>query len=429
VYQYIILEKNLKPINYLKQIIPSLFIVGIFVSPIQAEVTVNAADKAFWQSVCGNTTNDPIRVALGNNLQTTCQQILNTPGSAAHSTGAVIGNNFIVSGSLSRTTQITAEERKSQLKKRLQELKEQQEKGSGAGDILDSERFGFFLTGKTTQADREQTIRETGFYSNTNGFVIGGDYQFPSNLVAGLAVGYSNTSTDYNANNGKQDVDAISVMFYGQYAISDQFSMNSYAGWNRYEYTLVRNISIDSTVIDPATPLVINATATGNTSADQFVSGLTLNYDFAIDAWNIIPQLSFDYTQTWIAGYTENEPDKGLALRYQDQTIYSYKSMAGFNISHANSFSWGVLLPHAKLFYVHEYHNNSRTIYASFTEDPKAISVNSITDSPDRDYLVFGIGISAILPHSTQIFIDFEKTEAHRYINSYSVSTGLRIGF
>jgi len=402
-------------------------IISCVVLNIAQAATADPNDKVFWLSVCGANAADPVRLALGSGLQARCGQILNTPGSGAHSTASSTGSNFAISGGLSSSARAGDEGRKKQISDRIKELREKQKEGA-AGDLLASERFGFFISGKTTDVDRKGTTLQSGYDAETNGFVAGIDYQFSDKFTAGLAAGYSNTDTDYDFSGGDQDVDAVSVMFYSNYSPINNLSLNGYVGWTGYDYDSKRNISIDSSNIDPATVLIINATANGKTEGDQLMVGAGVSYDFNMGAVTLTPQVSFDYSDTWIDGFTESE-SSGLGLKYRSQTITSYKTKAGIDLSHSNSFSWGILVPHAKLYHIHEYSDDSRTIHASFSQDNKAISVDSQSDSPDRDYLTFGFGVSAVLPHAIQLFVDFEKIEAHRYINSYTVSGGLRVGF
>ncbi len=400
----------------------------VFMGSAVAQEVADPTDKVFWQSVCGVNETDPLRLAIGGELQETCRLILNTPGSAAHSTASSTGNNLTISGGLARSTSSSDEARKQKIKERLKELKEKQENNQGAGDILDSERLGFFISGKTTQVDRKNTDIETGYDAETYGFVAGMDYQFSRDFAAGLAIGYANIDTEYDGGSGVQDTDSVSVMLYNHFSPMDNLSLNAYAAWTGYDYDSTRNITIDSSNIDPATVMILNGTARGNTDGDQLMAGIGASYDLNINSLTITPRFNFDYSDTWIQGYTETDND-GLALIYEDQAIHSYKTTSGIDLSYASSFSWGVLLPRAKIYHVHEFSDSSRIIHASFAQDNKGVAVDSVTESPDRDYLVFGVGFSAVLPHALQLFVDFEKIEEHRYINSYTVTGGLRMGF
>jgi len=52
-----------------------------------------------------------------------------------------------------------------------------------------------------------------------------------------------------------------------------------------------------------------------------------------------------------------------------------------------------------------------------------------ITDDPDRDYMIFSTGISTVLSRGIQVFLNYERVDLHKYIDSYSVSGGVRVGF
>ena len=90
---------------------------------------------------------------------------------------------------------------------------------------------------------------------------------------------------------------------------------------------------------------------------------------------------------------------------------------------------WGVLIPKIKAGYVHEFLNNRRAISVSFVEDASSTKLHFDTVKPDRDYVVICGGISSVLTHSVQMYVDYERIEGHRYLNSYTVSGGVRVAF
>jgi hypothetical protein len=59
---------------------------------------------------------------------------------------------------------------------------------------------------------------------------------------------------------------------------------------------------------------------------------------------------------------------------------------------------------------MHEYSSKSRTIEASFVEDFSNTQFSVRTDDPDRDFLNWGIGISAVFANGKTAFFDYERT-------------------
>jgi outer membrane autotransporter protein len=284
-----------------------------------------------------------------------------------------------------------------------------------AGDILSSEKFGFFLSGITTNQDRILTRREIGYDSELAGFVSGLDYRFTDDLTAGLSVGYTNTDIDFQFGMGDLDLETVTVLLHGIYSPIDNLSMNSYLGWVNLDFQGNRRI-------------IGSRFAHSETEGDQFLTGLSAAYDVSRYGFTLSPQLSLDYLSTWIDGFSETG-SAGGELNVADQRVHSLTSRTGLNATYAWSQSWGVLVPQVRLFYIHEFLNKSRTVLTS-PVGASGLGGGFVTDEPDRDYYTVAAGVSTVLPYGVQLFIDYERLLSHRYFSSsYTVSGGLRIGF
>ncbi len=376
---------------------------------VQRVTAAEAMNESWSAGVCENAER-------GSELAERCEGV---NGGNDAGPEAAAGNNTSFSSSLGNAAHLSDEYQKDRVKKRLQELE-----AESAGDILDTERLGFFASGKTTQTDRITTRFETGHDSDLVGATIGVDYFFTDKLVAGIALGYSDTDVVSYNNSGRTDLDAISTLAYANYAVTDDFSVDGYVGWTGIDYDITRNISYNLTCGCDT----ITSTARGQTNADKINAGIGASYRWNYDALSITPHLKLDYTGIFIDGYTETG-GAGLALNYQEQEIQSLKTTAGIDFSYAISIPWGVIVPNASAAYVHEFSDNSRTIHTSFVQDTSSYDIAFDTDKPDRDYMVMSAGVSAVLPHGVQLFVDYERVELHRYIDSYTVSGGVRVGF
>jgi uncharacterized protein YhjY with autotransporter beta-barrel domain len=371
-------------------------------------VTASDAMNASWTAgVCANATGE---------LEARCAGV---SGGTAAGPEAAAGNNTATSSSVGNAAFLSDKHQRDTVEERLEELKEM----SGRG-VLDTERFGFFVSGKTTQTERITTVFENGYDSDLASATIGMDYFFTDKFVAGFAVGYSGTDVTFSNNDGDTFLDAANTLFYANYAVNDDFSVDGYVGWSGIDYDITRNISYSLTCGCDS----VNSVATAQTTADKATAGLAATYRFAYQSLSILPRLKFDYIGTFIDGYTEQGGD-GLALKYKDQDIHSFKSELGIDLNYAVSTAWGVFVPYTYAGYVHEFSNDSRTIHTSFVEDASAYDIAFDTDNPDRDYMLISAGMSTVLPHGVQLFIDYERVELHKYIDSYTVSGGVRVGF
>ena len=384
---------------------------------VLADISPSDVISNAWSTVCGNT--------LGADLRARCDEnnlggLLGIPADGGAAAGA--GSNGGVSSGLGNSTVMPDQYKKKSLEERKEKLKQE----GAAGDILLGERLGFFASGMQTEIDRKDTTLETGYDSDILGFTVGMDYIFSEKLLAGLAVSYSDTDLDYNSNAGATDYESVSVLTYANYNVNDRFSIDGYLGWTGIDFDIGRNISYPPSAGSVAQP--VNTSTSADAEANKVLAGLNLAYAISFDALKITPLLKLDYTGTFIDSYTESG-GIGLALKYQNQNIQSFKSTLGFNSSYAVSVPWGVILPKVKAGYVHEFLNHSRTVHASYVQDTGNFDLQFNTDKPDRDYFVVGGGISTVLTHSVQLFVDYERIEGNRYMNSYTVSGGVRAAF
>jgi len=348
----------------------------------------------------------------GSDLDILCGSGVLTGGSAGV---AAAGNNGgVFSGTGNSTLNSDRHNKKS-----LEERKKAIKKLGAAGDIFSAERLGFFASGRLTEIDRADTVLEKGYDSDVHGFNVGMDYIFNEQFVAGITVGYTDTDLDYNRNAGDTNNESVSVLVFANYNLTDNFIIDGYLGWTGIDFDQRRRISGFAG---------LNTFALSAPTANKFLSGLNLSYVQSFGALQITPLIKLDYSGTYIDGYTETT-GSGLALRFKHQDIQSFKSHLGFDTSYAISVPWGVLLPRVQGSYVHEFLDQRRTISATFVQDVTGTSLNFQTDKPDRDYFIIGGSVSTVLTQSIQMFVDYERIEGHRYLNSYTVSGGVRVGF
>ena len=389
---------------------------------IAAQSPTDVFDNA-WASVCTNVQGSGSDLdvrCIENNLGGQVPGQLEPPlrgGSVA----AAGSNGGIFSG-VGNSTVLSDQYIQKSLK---QSYKMYKPKGGAAGDILSTERLGFFASGMQAENDRQDTFLETGYDLDEIGFTVGMDYIFSENFVAGIAVSYSDTDLDFNSTAGSSNYEKVSVLTFANYNFNDHFSLDGYLGWSDIDFDLKRNISYPAAV---GGGVAVNTSTSADAEANKVLAGLNLVYTLSYNALEISPLLRLDYSGTFIDGYTESG-GSGLALQVESQNIQSFKSNIGFNTSYAVSVPWGIILPNVHASYVHEFLDQRRTIHASYIQDPGNFDLRFKTDQPDRDYFVFGAGLSTVLARGIQLFVDYERIEGHRYLNSYMVSGGLRAAF
>lgn len=155
---------------------------------------------------------------------------------------------------------------------------------------------------------------------------------------------------------------------------------------------------------------------------------MTVNYSVYVEGFSVTPSIKADYSGTFIDSFRETG-GQGYDFDYQDQEVHSFKTNLGFDVAYNVSVPWGVLIPRVKAGYIHEFLYHQRTIKASFVDDASSYTLKFDTDKPDRDYFIVGGGVSSVLTHNVQMYVDYERIEGHRYLNSYVVTGGVRLAF
>jgi outer membrane lipase/esterase len=386
----------------------ALAVITLSIKNVYAEKSPDQVVNESWGRVCQGAK-------IGSNLQAWCMEspTETVNGVFNSSTSSGIGNSTVYSDRLTNQS----------LEKREEELKKKQ--GGGAGDILSFERLGFYATGKSAEDERKTTTLESGYESDMHGFTVGADYFFADNFVAGLAVDYMDTKLNFDNQNparvqaGSSNYETLSVLGYGNYRWNKNLSIDGYLGWSGVDYDILRPVTCIG---------VQNAVASGHTTADKILAGMTVNYSVYVEGFSVTPSIKADYSGTFIDSFRETG-GQGYDFDYQDQEVHSFKTNLGFDVAYNVSVPWGVLIPRVKAGYIHEFLYHQRTIKASFVDDASSYTLKFDTDKPDRDYFIVGGGVSSVLTHNVQMYVDYERIEGHRYLNSYVVTGGVRLAF
>jgi outer membrane autotransporter protein len=169
----------------------------------------------------------------------------------------------------------------------------------------------------------------------------------------------------------------------------------------------------------------VNTSANGENEGQEYNVSFSTGYDFSFGGLTVTPLVRVDYIDTQIDALDETG-GQGWALHVDNQEFNSLTTAVGAQTSYAFSFPWGVLIPTARAEWVHEFSNDSRTVTAHFIQDPTQTKFNILTDSPDRDFVTLGAGMSAQFEHGISAFVNYETVVGHKYIEAHSFSTGVR---
>jgi outer membrane autotransporter protein len=296
----------------------------------------------------------------------------------------------------------------------------------GGASADDFARWGLFANGNVKFGDKDATENEAGFDYDSVGIVAGVDYRFRENLVFGLGVGYATVDSDYDRSGGELDIEAWSASVFGTYFVADAFYLDGMLTWGSNDYDTARNIQYT----DALGP--IEARATGDTDGMQLSGGLSGGWDFNRGPWTFGPHAGAYYFDVDVDGFDESGAG-GYDMAIGDQNAQSFQLNAGGHVSVVCNASWGVLIPHARVDYVHELADSAEIVSVRLVNDPFALdpldpisSVELQTDRPDSDYVSWSVGASAQFVSGVSGFVNYRSLIGFDDFSMNEVTWGLR---
>jgi uncharacterized protein YhjY with autotransporter beta-barrel domain len=303
-------------------------------------------------------------------------------------------------------------------KKGIRELRDEQKNQPEKGASADGRGWGFLLTPQYGNSTRTETDLENGYQSNLKGLVAGLDYRFSDSFVLGATLGQTKDDATFFNSAGSLKTSNNTFNLYGTWVASENTSVDGYLGYGKLSFDSQRQV-----VFGP----IIFGMASGSTTGQQFMAGMSASYQKDIGRFNLSPFINLDYIKTSITGYSESGTTL-MELRYSDRSTVSFTSSLGARVSSTYGYDWGTLQPSMRLVAVHEFQNNAKQIYNELVITP-GIGLLVSTDAPDRNYLNIGLGVSAALNGGTQLFLDYDRRAQDRLLSSWAVSAGVLVGY
>ncbi len=296
----------------------------------------------------------------------------------------------------------------------------------GGASADDFARWGLFANGNIKFGDKDKTENEAAFDYDTIGITTGVDYRFRDNLVFGAALGYASVESDFTGGKGELDISAWSASVFGTYFVADRFYLDGMITYGQNDYDTTREISYSDGLG------VVEQTADGDTDGMQLSGGLSGGYDFTYGPWTVGPHLGGFYIDVDVDRFAESGAG-GYNLVIGDQNAQSFQLNAGGHASVVLNRAWGVLIPHARLDYVHELMDSAEMIGVSLASDPFATDpsnptpvIRLRTDRPDADYFVLSLGASAQFVNGVSGFVNYRTMAAYDDFTMNEFTWGLR---
>ncbi len=271
--------------------------------------------------------------------------------------------------------------------------------------------FGVYANVAGAFTNRSSTNDEDGFTADGSGFVVGADYFITDSFLLGAAFGFSASTLDFRVSDfvagGSMDSEQTSVTGYGMWFSGNKY-VNAVVGVGQGSADLERRILIQAT--DEAIALGNDGlNDTVDASTDTVETRLSLGAGMESNTgWLTLAAFGrISYLDLTVDGY--DEAGSALALRVDEQDVESVTSSLGFRLVGAYSNQAAVILPQFSFEWVREYSDDERQIVSAYVNDPRQNSLVVVTDEPDRNYFIAGIGASAVFRNGIQAFVDVKS--------------------
>ena len=291
-----------------------------------------------------------------------------------------------------------------------------------ASGALPASQFGLYFHVDGAANRRDPNAFDAGFRERNVGVSVGGDYKLTDNAIIGATLSAtSNRSTLTTADaapNGNSQTRGAAVSVYGAYFPAPAAYLDATLNFGRNSYDSVRSI-----------PAVPNDSAQGSTSGRQYGLSVGAGYSWLSSHWTYGPYAQVSLAHVKIDGFTEAPNTSGTNLAVAEQSIQSLESVLGAQVSYASSQSWGIVVPSARLEWVHQFKDDkTRTLLANFAAAPGSPIVLD-TSRPDRNYLKLGVGTAAHFGPGRSAFVQYKAVLGRSGYSGHAVSAEVRLEF
>ena len=305
---------------------------------------------------------------------------------------------------------------------RLADLRSEKPADEDDGSIKLLGRLGGFLTTHGNIGEFDGSSRENAFDFHNEGATAGLDYRINEETVAGAAITYTRSSSDFDntglASGGDFDFQSYGGSLYATLQ-REGYYVQGVLGYSRGDHETKRRM-VSQTLAYP-----LNATARGETDSDAYAGQLTGGSVIQRGRFTIEPQVALGYRFTRIERFTESGAT-GLERRLSAQNIQSLQSRIGAQVSRTVSMKFGVLRPYIEAAWLHEYLDEERDLKGTFIFDAASTAIRPETDAPDRDYVRAGAGVSAVLRRGLQLFVEYQTVLGLQDVENHVLRTGVR---
>jgi outer membrane autotransporter protein len=305
-------------------------------------------------------------------------------------------------------------------------------------------RWGAWVSGRVVFGEKDPTTNQIDYDFDTAGITFGLDYRFTDEMVAGVAVGYSNTDAKLGSNNGELDSKGYSVAAYGTWFKGESFYMGGSLGYGSNEYDHLRNVryTIDRPDVGseflPDSVFNVDQTLAADYDGSQYSASISGGWDFNKDGWTFGPTLRVSYVNVDVDAYDEfllssnmdpNFATGGWAVHIDKQSYESLQPSLGFEFTKAVSASWGVFIPQGYVDVVSELSDGGQLVTGQFIGDNNGARFALETDDFEETFVRAGLGFGLILKNNKSAYLMVDGDFGRDLLSTYYINAGFRWQF
>jgi outer membrane autotransporter protein len=293
--------------------------------------------------------------------------------------------------------------------------------------------LGVFATGLGQFGSRDLATSENGYSFNNAGFVVGADYRFDRQLVAGAAFGYTQSNTSFDTSrlsaSGQSIHDnLLEGNLYATYSFTDALYMNAIAFVGGGSNNSQRHVVIPSS--DPVANQQAPVDQIPTGSFGSQVQGVSVSGGYALPFGPLVvtPIVRFLYQHTGVDGFSENA--FSVNLRYGSSRVDTVLSSLGADAQYTMSTSFGLLYPMARFHWAHQYSPGNTTVSPTFVNDATQLSTFILPGTPtSANYFDLGVGLGLQLSRNSSAFISYDSILGIGHTTYNSFTAGVRFTF
>jgi outer membrane lipase/esterase len=306
--------------------------------------------------------------------------------------------------------------------------------GGASADSVSAEygKWSAFANAAYGRGTKAPTTFDDAFDFGGTQVSAGADRRLSRHMVVGFLVNYLHQQADFNPS---ESVASGGIHSTGWGATGylqmdwDAAYLNFSVGGQRLSLDTNRLVAYPSN-----NPLIraVDTTFFSDTHATSWLATLGSGYVFHARGFSAEPYLSGQLLRTAIGGFSESTSgqDVGFAATVHGQTVTSLVGVAGMKFQYTLLPSFGVIVPYAYGEYRREFRNPSQNVPSRFLSTASAGDYFQLpTDSIKPDFYEVGAGITTVLPHGVQAFVQYMKVLQLQYFTDYVVSGGFRYEF